>query len=125
MAIVEVLGFEHRRLDGFVVRPGQLHKIEAAVVVAEAVAISVAGAVVVLQMGGLQFAVGDVRAGGGQAHADHNFTLLVCGRPMCGGDGEAHRQNGGGKLHKSFAHNVLHFSGFQGEFLLTTGPAPW
>ena len=42
-----------------------------------------------------------------------------------GGYSQEDGQDGGGKLHKSFSHNVLHFSGFPVAFLLTTWLKPW
>ena len=95
-----VLGLDHGDLGLVLVRPGQLHKIQAVVKVAHAVARAVAG--VVLQVGVHQGA-----AAIGQAHPDH---LAAAPRRQGCGEGQDHRQQNGGKLHKESSHSFLDFS---------------
>ena len=124
-APIEILGFQHRHLDGARIGAGQLHKVQAAVEAAEAIAAAVPLAVVVLQMGGLHLPGGHMGVRGGQPHPDHHISIPVDGRRSGGGNGQVRRKKRGGKLHKSFSHNVLHFSGFLGVFLLTTWRKTW
>ena len=123
VAIVQVLRFQHRHLCGRGVSAGQLHKIPVFVIISETVSRSIA--VVVLQVGRFQLPGGDVRAGGGQPHPDYGLAVPAGGNGARGGGCQTDGQKGGGKLHKSFSHNVLHFSGFPVAFLLTTWLKPW
>ena len=112
-AVIEVLGLQHSHLNGLAAGAGQLHKVQIAIVIAETVTEAVAGAVVVLQMGGLQLPHGHMGVGGGQPYPNHNIAVLVGGNRPRRGSGQTQGQKSGGKLHKSFLHSVLHFSAFQ------------